>query len=64
MIESADPRGEPYYWIGAQQSSPRYARGTDLDAIQRRMVSVTPLSIDLTHRPTMNALRAKLQKGR
>ena len=64
VIESADPRGEPYYWIGAQQSSPRYARGTDLDAIQRRMVSVTPLSIDLTHRPTMNALKAKLQKGR
>ena len=63
VIESADPRGEPYYWIGAQQSSPRYARGTDLDAIQRRMVSVTPLSIDLTHRPTMNALKAKLQKG-
>ncbi len=55
--EGADPRGRPYYWIGPQQSAPHYAKGTDLDAVQRGAVSVTPLSIDLTHRPTMRALQ-------
>jgi len=57
IIESSDPRGEPYYWIGAQQHSGRYPAGTDLAAIQNGAVSVTPLSLDLTHRATMRTLK-------
>ncbi len=62
IIERTDPRGEPYCWIGAQRvgrNFPRnYAEGTDLEAILRGAVSITPLSLDLTHRPTGKKLAA------
>ena len=60
--EGADPRGVPYYWIGAQQNAPESAKGTDLEAMERAVVSVTPLSINLTHRPTMRALQRAFGK--
>jgi 5'-nucleotidase len=56
IIESSDPRGEPYFWIGAQQHSGSYPAGTDLAAIQNGAISVTPLSMDLTHPATMRKL--------
>jgi 5'-nucleotidase len=62
IIESSDPRGEPYFWIGAQQHSGRYPAGTDLAAIQNGAVSVTPLSLDLTHRGTMRTLKEAFKK--
>ncbi len=55
-----DPRGEPYYWIGAQRREGRYRRGSDLEAVGRGAVSVTPLTMDLTHGPTLKKLRARL----
>jgi 5'-nucleotidase len=55
--EGTDPRGEAYYWIGAQRDSKRYAKGSDLDAVRRGAVSVTPLSMDLTHGPSLKTLR-------
>ncbi len=54
-----DPRGEPYYWIGAQRREGRYRRGSDLEAVGRGAVSVTPLTMDLTHGPTLRKLRAR-----
>ena len=63
IIEGTDPRGEPYYWIGAQRVSQDFpqlhAEGTDIEAVMRGAVSITPLSLDLTHRPTGKKL-AKL----
>ena len=50
IVEGRDPRGEPYYWIGAQRSGQRYDKGTDLEAVRNGWISVTPLSMDLTHR--------------
>lgn len=60
IIERVDPRGEDYVWIGAQrnQKTESAAPGTDIDAVLRKnMVAVTPLSVDLTHRETLRALR-------
>lgn len=57
IIEGKDPRGDSYFWIGGQQVSDRYGAGTDLAALQNGAVSVTPLSLDLTHRPTMRSLK-------
>ncbi len=57
ILEGMDPRGESYFWIGAQQTSDRYPAGTDLAALQNKAVSVTPLSLDLTHRATMRSLK-------
>ncbi len=56
IVERADPRGEPYVWIGAQRSEERNTPGTDIEAVYRGAVTVTPLCFDLTDRDTMRAL--------
>jgi len=58
IVERADPRGDPYVWIGAQRAEDRGIPGTDIEAVCRGAVSVTPLCFDLTDRPTMQALSA------
>lgn len=60
LVERHDPRGEPYVWIGAQRLEDRAESGTDLEAVFRGAISVTPLCIDLTHRDTMDRLRTVL----
>jgi 5'-nucleotidase len=57
LLERTDPRGEPYYWIGSARTAEVRVAGTDLDAVLKGAVSVTPLHLDLTHRPTMRSLR-------
>jgi 5'-nucleotidase len=61
MVEGVDPRGESYFWIGGGREEDRYRKGTDLEAVHRGAISVTPLSLDLTHEPTINTLRAVFQ---
>ncbi|MBF0323675.1 5'/3'-nucleotidase SurE [Magnetospirillum moscoviense] len=56
LVERADPRGESYIWIGAQRAEETSVPGTDIEAVLRGAVSVTPLCVDLTHRQTMRAL--------
>lgn len=58
LSERLDPRGEPYIWIGAQRAEDRSTPGTDIEAVVRGAVSVTPLCVDLTDRETMRALAA------
>lgn len=60
LEERLDPRGRPYIWIGMQRDEDRYRPGTDLDAVSRGAVSVTPLSLDMTHHSGMAALREVL----
>ena len=60
FTEGVDPRGEPYFWIGAQRGEDRRRRGTDLEAVTRGAISVTPLSMDLTHEPSLQGLKAIL----
>ncbi|CCQ73510.1 5'/3'-nucleotidase SurE [Magnetospira sp. QH-2] len=55
--QGTDPRGEKYFWIGAQRDEDRFAQGTDLEAIYRGAVSVTPLSLDLTDRVMLDRLK-------
>jgi 5'-nucleotidase len=57
MIEGVDPRGEPYFWIGGGRDEDRGRAGTDLEAVHRGAVSVTPLSLDLTHEPAIKTLK-------
>lgn len=58
LMLRTDPRGDPYVWIGAQRLEDRAEAGTDLEAVFRGAIAVTPLSIDLTHRDTLGNLRA------
>lgn len=60
LTERTDPRGDPYVWIGAQRVEDRAEAGTDLEAVFRGAISVTPLTIDLTHRETMARLKTVL----
>lgn len=55
--ERIDARGTPYYWIGFQRRLSKPAVGTDLWAIYEGYISVTPLTLDLTHGPSSETLR-------
>lgn len=52
-----DLRGRDYYWLGYRNEPSRPPAGTDLRAAYEGRISVTPLHIDLTHQPTVHALR-------
>jgi 5'-nucleotidase len=58
MVEGTDPRGQRYFWISGERQQDEGLRGTDLAAVHGGAVSVTPLCLDLTHRPSMAALEA------
>jgi 5'-nucleotidase len=55
-----DLRGRDYYWMGWRGLPDNAPAGTDLYAVRHGRISVTPLHIDLTHRPTMHALKGVL----
>ncbi|MBM3633320.1 MAG: 5'/3'-nucleotidase SurE [Alphaproteobacteria bacterium] len=56
LEEHVDPRGRQYYWIGAIHYDGSGDEGTDLKANSNGLISVTPLSLDFTHRETMKQL--------
>ncbi len=47
-----DPRGTPYYWIGGDSPSGIPEEDTDIGALSRDYVSITPLHLDMTAFPT------------
>ena len=53
LDERVDPRGFPYYWLALQKLPHDPGPGTDLDAVERGYVSVTPLHLDLTHHASL-----------
>ncbi len=60
IIERRDVRGNPYYWFGLGREAQIPGHQTDLKAMRENAISVTPLHLDLTHYPTISALRASL----
>lgn len=61
LVEKFDPRGVPYYWVGAMRKEDATRKGSDIAASQDGYITVTPLYLDLTHRPTMRRLAAALK---
>src|SRR6266545_3077633 len=49
VVREVDPRGQPYYWIGAGPPEWAEDEGCDIAAVERGLASVTPLHLDLTH---------------
>ena len=49
VTPAKDPRGRPIYWLGAAGAEVDCDRGTDFHAVVHRYVSITPLTVDLTH---------------
>jgi 5'-nucleotidase len=56
--ERHDGRGNPYFWLKHQRIAEEHAAGTDVDALQRRVISVTPLRIDMTAYDQAHGLKA------
>jgi 5'-nucleotidase len=53
-----DARGNPYYWIGFKRVRSDPSEGTDLAAIYRGWISVTPLHLNLTEHRVRAAMKA------
>jgi 5'-nucleotidase len=49
VVPAKNPRGETVYWVGPAGAAREAGPGTDFNAVERGMVSVTPLQMDLTH---------------
>ena len=61
VVKALNPRGEPIYWVGAAGSAQDAGEGTDFYAVSQRRVSITPLQVDLTRVPQMDAVRRWLK---
>jgi 5'-nucleotidase len=56
IVEKVDPRGRKYYWIGGDQLDFVDAEGTDFSAVERGLISITPLHLDLTNYTSLREL--------
>jgi 5'-nucleotidase len=52
-----DPRGRKYYWLGGDIMDVENEVDTDVDAISKKMISITPINVDLTNYQAMDLLR-------
>ena len=57
IITKKDPRGRKYYWIGGDNPSRVDIPGSDLEAVEQKYISVTPVHLDFTNYGSMGALR-------
>ncbi len=55
-----DPRGRKYYWISGIERK-EAEKGTDIYALRRGKVSITPLSIDLTAKVDFSIMKNWLE---
>lgn len=54
VVENVDPRGRKYYWIGGSETQHEQIPGSDCNAVlDDRVISVTPLHLNLTKRDQM-----------
>lgn len=49
VICDRDPRGQPIYWVGPVGPAADEGEGTDFHAVAAGHVSITPLTMDMTH---------------
>lgn len=57
FVERADPQSQPYYWLSGQFINLDEGEHTDLDAVERGAISITPLRIDLTAHDLLDDFR-------
>ncbi|MGB0496579.1 MAG: 5'/3'-nucleotidase SurE [Kangiellaceae bacterium] len=56
VIASDDPRGNKIYWFGPPSEPEDTGEMTDFKAIEDGFVSITPLTVDLTHHDSLKPL--------
>lgn len=59
--ERVDGRGNTYYWIGFKRGKNEPASGTDLSAVAKGFISITPLHLDLTDHGARQRLAHELR---
>jgi 5'-nucleotidase len=57
IVDSVDPRGRSYYWIGTADLDFHDVEGTDFFALKRGHISITPLHLDMTNHQALPLLR-------
>ena len=58
VVENVDPRGRKYYWIGGSEYQHEDIKGSDCNAVlDDKVVSVTPLRLELTDNSLLNEIR-------
>ncbi len=57
VIHKTDPRGKSYYWIGGRPKW-KSTKGTDFEAVERRVVSISPLKMNFTNTDMVDELKA------
>jgi len=55
--ETFNPWGEKYYWIGGGQTFWEHGDEADMEAVQQKYVSITPVHLDLTNHAALVYLR-------
>lgn len=55
-----DPRGKVYYWMAGELIRTDAHDGTDINAIRNNMISITPLTFDITATDVMPQLKKEL----
>jgi 5'-nucleotidase len=48
-VREVDPRGRPYYWLGAGPPEWDEDDGSDIAAVREGFATVTPVHLDLTN---------------
>lgn len=57
IVDSVDPRGRSYYWIGTADMDFHDIEGSDVAALRRGHISLTPLHLDMTNHQALPLLR-------
>ncbi len=53
-----DPRGNVYYWLAGEEHFNESQADTDISALKNNMISITPISYDLTSREGLERLKS------
>ena len=61
LQEGTDPRGDRYFWIGAQRDEVPFKANSDLAVVRDGAISITPLGMDLTHTVTLKRLKMAIK---
>ena len=60
IITNQDGRGQPYFWIGPREEIDKSMEGSDLEALERSVISVTPLSLEVVEQDVLQKLQKSL----
>ncbi|MBN9564602.1 MAG: 5'/3'-nucleotidase SurE [Alphaproteobacteria bacterium] len=61
LLQTFDPRGVPYYWVGSPKDDDSEHSDSDLSAIKQGAITITPINLDLTHVDSLQELTTRFR---